>query len=309
MKFHLVPRQLLYVEAVAEHGSIQAASRALGIAASAIDRQVKSLEEANGAPLFERLPRGMRPTAAGESVIVMARRWRADADRLETDLLEMRGKEHGSVRLAGMDSLCNGVLLDLHRELRANQPNLRLSLEVLAPTEALRALEDGTVDVAMTFNAPPMRHQHVLWQRKLRLGCIVAPDHPLADADRLSLSDVDGIALVSQSALMPTRQYLDNRHAWFFTANHPVLTSNSIQLLKQALAQGDVAMITSELDVLPELRDGSLCFLPLKEAGLASPTISTVIDARRPLSRAARVVAEYLSARTEALLSAQPAAP
>ncbi|MDO6732674.1 LysR family transcriptional regulator [Marinovum sp. 2_MG-2023] len=304
MKLHLVPRQLLYLEAVAEHGSIQAASRALGIAASAIDRHIKTLEEANGAPLFERLPRGMRPTAAGESVIVMARRWRADADRLETDLLEMRGKEYGSVRLAGMDSLCNGVLLDLHKDLRANQPNLRLSLDIMTPTEALRALEEGTVDVAMTFNAPPMRHQHVLWQRKLRLGCIVAPNHPLATAEKLSLSDVDGHALVSQSALMPTRQYLDNRHAWFFASNRPVLTSNSIQLLKQALLQGDVAMITSELDMLPELMDGRLRFLPLKEAGLASPTISTVIDARRPLSRAARVVAEYLGSQTEELISA-----
>ncbi|MFK7889825.1 MAG: LysR family transcriptional regulator [Granulosicoccus sp.] len=41
MTLHLVPRQLLYIAAVAEHGSIQAASRALGIAASAIDRHLK----------------------------------------------------------------------------------------------------------------------------------------------------------------------------------------------------------------------------------------------------------------------------
>jgi hypothetical protein len=64
-----------------------------------------------------------------------------------------------------------------------------------------------------------------------------------------------------------------------------------------------VAMITSELDVLPELRSGDLLFLPLKDKGLVPPTISVVIDARRALSRAARLVAEYLVERTGGLLA------
>ncbi|WP_353474668.1 LysR family transcriptional regulator [Salipiger sp. H15] len=303
MPLHLVPRPLLYVEAVAEHGSVQAASRALGIAASAIDRHIKSLEEAQRAPLFERLPRGMRPTAAGEALVVMARRWRSDAERFETDLMEMRGQERGSVRLAAMDSLANGVLLDLHAWLRAEHPRLRLALDILTPAEAARELDEGTVEVAMAFNLPRLRHQHVMWSEKLRFGCIVAPGHPLAEEPETSLAKVSGHALVSQSALLPTRQYLDNRYAWFFAENAPVLASNSIQLVKCALRQGEVAMITSELDVLPELRDGALLFLPLKDKGLVPPTISVAIDARRPLSRAARLVAEFLVSRTQALLS------
>lgn len=73
-------------------------------------------------------------------------------------------------------------------------------------------------------------------------------------------------------------------------------------MLKRALLQGDVAMITSELDVLPELRDGRLIFLPLRDGGLVPPTISVAIDARRPLSRAARLVAEFLANHTRTLL-------
>lgn len=303
MSFHLVPRPLLYLEAVAEHGSIQAASRALGIAASAIDRHIKSLEDANRAPLFERLPRGMRPTAAGEAMVVMARRWRSDAERLETDLQEMRGHERGSVRLAAMDSLGNGVLADLHRWLREEHPHIRLNLDIMAPSDAARELDEGTVEVAMAFNLPRLRHQHVLWTDKLRFGCIVAPDHPLAAEAETSLAKVNGHALVSQSALLPTRQYLDARYAWFFAENAPVLASNSLQLVKSVLRQGDVAMITSELDVLPELIRGELVFLPLKDKGLVPPSISVAIDARRPLSRAARMVAEFLVERTQSHLA------
>lgn len=308
MNLHLVPRALLYVEAVAEHGSIQAASRALGIAASAIDRQIKSLEEVNRAPLFERLPKGMRPTTAGEAVVVMARRWRSDAERLETDLQEMRGHERGSVRLLAMDSLANGVLEDLHVWLREDHPHIRLALDIATPKEAARQLDEGTVEVVMAFNLPRLRHQHVIWTDKLRFGCIVAPGHPLADETETDLAKVSGHALVSQSALLPTRQYLDNRYAWFFAENAPVLASNSLQLLKRALMRGDVTMITSELDVLPELKSGKLIFLPLKDRGLLPPTISVVIDARRPLSRAARLVAGFLKARSSALLAEARAA-
>lgn len=302
MSVPLVPRQLLYVAAVAEYGSIQAASRALGIAASAIDRHIKSLEEAYRAPLFERLPRGMRPTAAGEAVVVMARRWSSDAEGLEHAVLELRGEKRGSVRLAAMDSLSNGILEDLYAWLRIEHPYIRLTLDIVAPSEAAHALDDGAVEVAIAFNLPRLRHQHVHWSETLRFGCIVAPTHPLASEPSTSLAKVSGHALVSQSTMLPIRQYLDNRYAWFFAENTPVMSSNSIQLLKRALLRGDVAMITSELDVLPELRNGTLVFLPLKDKGLSSPTISVVIDARRPLTRAARLVADFLVERTQTLL-------
>jgi DNA-binding transcriptional LysR family regulator len=303
MKFHFVPRPLLYVEAVAEHGSVQAASRALGIAASAIDRHIKALEEVNRAPLFERHPRGMRPTAAGEALVVLARRWNTDSERLETVLQEMRGKEGGSVRLAAMDSLANGILEDLHQWVQDEHPSIRLNVEIATPFDAARQLDEGLVDVVMAFNLPRLRHQHVIWTESLRFGCIIAPCHPLAALSSTSLAQVSGHALVSQSTLLPTRQYLDERFAWFFAENAPVMTSNSLQLLKGALRKGKVAMITSELDALPELARGELRFLPLLDKGLAAPSISVAIDTRRPLSRAARRIHEFLVTRTQSRLA------
>ncbi len=59
MSLPLTPRGLIYVEAVAEHGSIQAASREIGISASAIDRQVMLLEDRLGVQLFDRMSTGM----------------------------------------------------------------------------------------------------------------------------------------------------------------------------------------------------------------------------------------------------------
>jgi hypothetical protein len=74
-----------------------------------------------------------------------------------------------------------------------------------------------------------------------------------------------------------------------------MLATNSLQLLKQVLKTGSLAMITSELDALPEIEAGELVFVPLRDRDLKPQTISVAIDVRRPLLRAARIVAEYVA--------------
>jgi hypothetical protein len=60
------PRLLAYVDAVVRHGSIRKAAEFLNVASSALNRQILDLEADLGSALFERLPRGVRLTAAGE---------------------------------------------------------------------------------------------------------------------------------------------------------------------------------------------------------------------------------------------------
>lgn len=60
---------LHYFHAVATSGSLVAAARDLGVAPSTVSEQLKSLEEALGHTLFERTPRGMRPTQSGYEVL------------------------------------------------------------------------------------------------------------------------------------------------------------------------------------------------------------------------------------------------
>src|SRR5215212_1035580 len=67
------PRVLAYVDAVARCGSIRKAAEALNVASSALNRQILDLEADLGSPLFERLPRGVRVTSAGEAFLVYAR--------------------------------------------------------------------------------------------------------------------------------------------------------------------------------------------------------------------------------------------
>ncbi|HYP91370.1 MAG TPA: LysR family transcriptional regulator, partial [Polyangiaceae bacterium] len=68
------PSIFSYLDAVAHHGSIRKAADALHIASSALNRRILDLEADVGSPLFERLPRGVRATAAGELFLAYVRR-------------------------------------------------------------------------------------------------------------------------------------------------------------------------------------------------------------------------------------------
>lgn len=304
MALHILPRTLTYLEAVARIGSVQGASRTLGIAASAIDRQIIALEDACQTPLFERHPRGMRLTSAGEAVVLLARRWRADEDRLEENLRAMRGEQFGTVRLAAMDSLANSILPDFVTIFSGRYQRIRFAIDIMTPKEAARELEIGSIDLALAFNLPPDKARHVLWSAPLPFGCVVGRGHPLWGQAGTTLSEAAKHPLAAQSRVLPVREYLDKRYGWLFDQAEPALVTNSLQFLKQALISGDYLAITSQLDALRELETGSLSFVPLTDQGLRPQTINIAVDARRSLPRAARLVGEALSEMIPARLTA-----
>src|SRR5271156_3411109 len=84
------PRILTYVDAVARYGSIRKAAEALNIASSGLNRRVLDLEQELGCDLFERLPRGVRPTAAGELFIDYIRRAISDLETVTSRIEQLR---------------------------------------------------------------------------------------------------------------------------------------------------------------------------------------------------------------------------
>lgn len=302
MSLHLVPRSLQYAAAVADHGSIQAASRALGIAASAIDRQIKLLEGRLGAPLFDRLPTGMALTSAGEMMVLLARRWQGDEERIWSDVKRMQGLDMGHIRLAAMDSLMNGVAPQFLRRVSETYPRVRIDVEVATPDEAAAALVEGRADIALAFNLRPQRDLHMVWSAALPLHCVTAPEHPLAAETRVSLTQVSAHAMVVQSRALAIRRMLEARHGWMFTDGPLPVVTNSLQLLKQLAVAGRHAALTSVLDAAPEILDGRLTAVPVEGPQIMPQSISVAVSAQRVLPRIASLLAEALAEEVDTAL-------
>ena len=296
MRGSFVPAALRYVDQVARSGSIQRAAKELNIAASAINRQILMLERDLGVTLFDRVAKGMRLTSAGDTVVTLVRRWKSDERRVVNELTQLKGVNQGHVRLIAMDSHANGYLPRLIGELTEKHPRISLEVQIAGTDEALVALLAGAADMIAAFNVSPHRDVHVLWRRELPFGCIVAPDHPLARHDSVSMQQVVAYPIALQSKMLPIRRYLEARHGWLFAEGQKMVETNSLQLVKILAGSGRHVAFTSELDAAPEILRGTLVFLPVRDQGAEPQTVSVVLDGRKPLSKIARIVAEHLAA-------------
>lgn len=294
MRHSLVPAALRYVDQVARSGSIQRAAKELHIAASAINRHILALEDELGVPLFERLPRGMRLTVSGDAVVTLARRWRQDERRVVAEIRRYQGVHQGQVSLLAMDSHSTSVLPTLVEGLAASHPLIALSIELASPDDAVAALVAGKADLAAVFNLAPRRELLTLWRAELPLGCIVAPGHPLALHESVSLQEAASHPIALQSRALAIRRYLEAQYSWLFSEPRKRFETNSLQLAKQLARGGQYVVFTSELDAAPELREGSLRFVPIRDRGAEPQTISVALDAAKPPGPVVKLVADRL---------------
>src|SRR5258708_13787934 len=89
-----------YFDAVRKAGSIREASRRLNVASSAVNRQILKLEAEIGAPLFDRLPGGLKLTAAGETVARHVIAVLQDLERARSDVDALSGARTGHIMVA-----------------------------------------------------------------------------------------------------------------------------------------------------------------------------------------------------------------
>ena len=290
MALHLVPRSLQYLEQVAQLGSIQAASRELGISASAIHRQIRSIEDELGELLFERDTKGMSLTPAGQLVLDLARDWRLDNARTWSVVQANRGIEHGHITVAAMDSMVNGFVPALVEEIATRFPKVNVEIEITSPAAAAKGVLNGDFDFAAVANVTQHDNLEFHWLREFPLGCIATPDHAVASRVSIGFAEVIAYPVVFQGAALSIRKLLEARHGWIFERAESAITVNSIQLMKLLVLSGRYVAITSELDAGPEIASGRLTFMPISDRDAFQQTISLISNRQMPGTSASRKI-------------------
>jgi LysR family transcriptional regulator, regulator of abg operon len=138
--------QLRDAAAIAEHGSLRAAARALRLAQPALTRSVRELEHELGAPLFERRTKGMVLTAVGEAFVQRARAILSDVERARVEVDQIVGGVGGSL-VAGLSIAAHILLLPRSlQRFNKRYPGVHLRIiEGFFPT-LIGGLRDGSVD-------------------------------------------------------------------------------------------------------------------------------------------------------------------
>ncbi|CAH1657181.1 HTH lysR-type domain-containing protein [Hyphomicrobiales bacterium] len=309
MSRSLIPAALHYFDRVAATGSIQAAARAQNIAASAIDRQIIGLESRLGVKLFDRVPKGMRLTAAGEALVRLVHRWRAEERNAVAEIFQLQGVQQGQVNIFAMDSHATTILPELVQIVAAAHPLISLSIQIGSTDEAAAALISGQADLVIAFNLPPRSEIRSLWSTPLPFGCVVAPHHALLRQATVRFQDVISYPIALQSRSLQIRRFLEVQYSWLFAEPHGRVETNSLHLVKNLARSGNYVAFTSELDAATELADGSLRFLPLREIDALPQSADIAVDASKSLNALVQIVAEQAAVVIERALDAARTEP
>ena len=143
--------RLRVLVAVARHGSVTAAARALNYAQPSISHHIARLEAETGTRLLERVGRGVRLTEAGRLLAERAEEIIGRLEAAESELAAHVGLREGRVRLAAFPSALGTLVPAAAAWLESQRPGIDLMLTEAEPPEALRMLRAGYVDVALVF--------------------------------------------------------------------------------------------------------------------------------------------------------------
>ncbi|HTA08603.1 MAG TPA: LysR family transcriptional regulator [Streptosporangiaceae bacterium] len=143
--------RLKVLVAVARHGSVTAAARALNYAQPSVSHHIARLEAETGTQLLERVGRGIRLTEAGQLLAERAEEIIGRLDSAEAELAAHVGLREGRVRLAAFPSALGTLVPAAAARLAAETPGMEFMLTEAEPPEALRMLRAGYVDVAIVF--------------------------------------------------------------------------------------------------------------------------------------------------------------
>jgi DNA-binding transcriptional LysR family regulator len=148
-------QQLRYFLAVADEGSFTRAAERLLVAQPSLSQQMKSLERELGGLLLERLPKGVRLTAAGKAFMPEARAAVAHAERARRDARSALGLEAGELEVATVTSIAFGVLPPAFDLWHSRHPPTTIALREYTHRRALDdAVRTGVGDIAIGPRPP-----------------------------------------------------------------------------------------------------------------------------------------------------------
>jgi DNA-binding transcriptional LysR family regulator len=264
-------RQLEIVTAIAEAGTVTGAAARLHVAQPSVSAQLKALEDELGATLFDRLPRGVRLTEAGHIVLRHARRVFQELDEMANDLDELAGLRRGHLAIGTMPTLTASLIPTVVKAFRDRFPGVSLTLLEARSRDLLAALEAHQIHVAMltSLEQVPLIEIETLWEEELVV--IVPPDDPLADQQRVELTELAerDFVLLDVGFGLRTIFLTACRRAGF--TPRVAMELESIQAIKSLVESGLGISVVPRSTVALEERAGLLRVLPLAAPRLRRP--------------------------------------
>ena len=299
----LLSQAAILLDEISRIGSIRRAAEQMNASPSAVNRQILNLEYELGVSLFERYPKGVRLTAAGEAVVESVRRWRNDQQRLSAHLSELRGLKRGNVSLGLMEGLSNALGPLVIGQLCRQYPQLSVDVFVGVAEAVTQRLLSGNLNVAAAYNMPFRPELKIIYSAVVPIGVIVSPSHRLAKTKNVRINDCLAYPMIVPDRSFYLRGLLDAEMARSGSRTAPAVSANSIAFIITTLKSSERTSFLSLMDVYSEVAKGALVFIPVRDKGLER-TLAIAVPVRTRNSSLALAVADALRVEVESLVQA-----
>ncbi len=294
-KLRIHAASLRYFDEVRRAGTIREAARRLNVASSAVNRQILGLETEIGTPLFERLPAGLKLTAAGEIIahhvigVLQAAEW------AESELDALRGLRMGHIEVLTLEGLCHRIVPAAILGLNARYPRVTVGVGIMPTEDIPDAVINGDAHLGLAFEVRRRPELRRLAVARLTLGAVMLPSSPLARHAAITANDCR-----DETVILPKTNFANRAQL------HPVLyqagmtararyEAGSIELMKQLALRGLGVGLMTKVGVEDELTSGRLVHVPLRQG--RQPIYSELVvftRAASALPTAAEAFVEHL---------------
>jgi len=238
-------RDLRYFEAIAETGHLGHAAEKVFRSQPALTGCVRRLEAALGTPLFERVGRGIRLTAAGEALAKRARSLRVAAEDTVREISEVGAGVSGHVRIGVLPTLARFLMPPLCRAFLQDAPGVTLRT-LIAQNDVLSSqLEAGDLDVILTtaVRASEGIENHAVLEDEAVV--IASRNHPIFER-KVRLQDLLSYRWVLAPPSVGTRQWFERVfHARGLPGPHVQIETNLILMMPALISQTELLTFTS----------------------------------------------------------------
>ncbi|MFC0268490.1 LysR family transcriptional regulator [Kushneria aurantia] len=285
----LLDRRAFYLYQVCSCGGIRAAAEHLHLNPSVISRQVRSLERELGMALLERRGRQVVPTEAGALVNDSFLAQRRLNSELGDTLSRLRNLQLGKVVVSVGDGFIESFINAVLHRVAERYPDVMIDIRtgIYHPHEPHEMVANDEVDIAVTYGPVSDSRLVVHSFRRGPLCALVAPGHPIAEEETVSLAELARHKLIFLPDVSGTQRFVNEVFRAEGQLVTPAYRCNLHSISRRIACAGIGVAFMTAAAAGEEVAAGKLRAVPVDHPMAASSQANLVRRAGRRLSPAA----------------------
>jgi DNA-binding transcriptional LysR family regulator len=250
--------------AVAEERSFSRAAVRLHRTQPAVSQVIRKLEASVGETLFDRAARDGSLTAAGVLLRDYALRLMALRREAASALDELKNLERGRLQLAANEYTCL-YLLPAIDKFKREFPQVNVTVHRMLASKIPEELTLRTFELGVISFRPDPAQFRTIAVYEDGLALIVGPNHPLAGASRVSITDLGEEDFIAHNVTSPLRRKVIEAFQKYRTPLNMGIELPTIEAIKRFVAMGNGVALVPHLTVVRELETGELVRVQVEE--------------------------------------------